>query len=144
MYAIRSYYELLREMGVAVCETPRYEADDILGTFARKCESEGIDALLVTGDRDALQLISERRITSYNVCYTKLLRIVSLMPFFVMSTCVRSLMSCSASRSPVTSSASMPSDSHFLANVRITSYNVCYTKLLRPMCAARSLHRSMR
>ena len=52
--------ELLREMGVAVCETPRYEADDILGTFARKCESEGIDALLVTGDRDALQLISER------------------------------------------------------------------------------------
>lgn len=52
--------ELLREMGVTVCETPRYEADDILGTFARKCESEGIDALLVTGDRDALQLISER------------------------------------------------------------------------------------
>jgi len=52
--------ELLCEMGIAVCETPRYEADDILGTFARKCESEGIDALLVTGDRDALQLISER------------------------------------------------------------------------------------
>jgi len=52
--------ELLRDMGVAICETPRYEADDILGTFARKCESEGIDALLVTGDRDALQLISER------------------------------------------------------------------------------------
>ena len=52
--------ELLREMGVAVCETPRYEADDILGTFAKKCETEGIDALLVTGDRDALQLISER------------------------------------------------------------------------------------
>ncbi|HWQ97496.1 MAG TPA: DNA polymerase I [Clostridia bacterium] len=52
--------ELLCEMGIAVCETPRYEADDILGTFARKCEAEGIDALLVTGDRDALQLISDR------------------------------------------------------------------------------------
>ncbi|MEZ4628858.1 MAG: 5'-3' exonuclease H3TH domain-containing protein [Eubacteriales bacterium] len=49
--------ELLREMGIAVCETPRYEADDILGTFSKKCESAGIDALLVTGDRDALQLI---------------------------------------------------------------------------------------
>jgi DNA polymerase-1 len=52
--------DLLREMGIAVCETPRYEADDILGTFAKKCEVEGIDALLVTGDRDALQLIGER------------------------------------------------------------------------------------
>ena len=51
--------ELLGEMGVAVCETPRYEADDILGTFAKRCEAEGIDALLVTGDRDALQLVGE-------------------------------------------------------------------------------------
>ncbi len=49
--------DLLKKMGVAVCETPRYEADDILGTFAKKCEKEGIDALLVTGDKDALQLI---------------------------------------------------------------------------------------
>ena len=52
--------ELLCEMGIAVCETPRYEADDILGTFAKQCETQGIDALLVTGDRDALQLIGER------------------------------------------------------------------------------------
>lgn len=51
--------DLLHEMGIAVCETPRYEADDILGTFAKKCESVGIDALLVTGDRDALQLIGD-------------------------------------------------------------------------------------
>ena len=51
--------ELLASMGVAVCETPRFEADDILGTFARLCEASGIDALLVTGDRDALQLIGE-------------------------------------------------------------------------------------
>ena len=52
--------ELLCEMGIAVCETPRYEADDILGTFAKQCEQAGIDALLVTGDRDALQLIGDR------------------------------------------------------------------------------------
>jgi len=51
--------ELLRQMGIAVCETPRYEADDILGTFSRLCETQQIDALLVTGDRDALQLIDE-------------------------------------------------------------------------------------
>ncbi len=48
---------LLAEMGVAICECPHYEADDILGTFARKCARAGTFALLVTGDRDALQLI---------------------------------------------------------------------------------------
>lgn len=49
---------LLREMGIAVCEQPGYEADDILGTFARRAEQRGMAALLVTGDRDALQLVS--------------------------------------------------------------------------------------
>jgi DNA polymerase-1 len=51
--------ELLRGMGIAVCETPQYEADDILGTFAKQCETKGIDALLVTGDRDAFQLVGK-------------------------------------------------------------------------------------
>ncbi|MDO4573130.1 MAG: 5'-3' exonuclease H3TH domain-containing protein, partial [Clostridia bacterium] len=50
--------ELLREMGIAVCECESYEADDILGTFARRCGEAGVSALLVTGDRDALQLVS--------------------------------------------------------------------------------------
>lgn len=51
--------EILTEMGVAVIECERYEADDILGTFARRANALGIDALLVTGDRDALQLITD-------------------------------------------------------------------------------------
>lgn len=49
---------LLREMGIAVCEQPGYEADDILGTFARRAEERGMASLLVTGDRDALQLVT--------------------------------------------------------------------------------------
>ncbi len=49
--------ELLTAMGVCVCECERYEADDILGTFARIANERDTDALLVTGDRDALQLI---------------------------------------------------------------------------------------
>ena len=49
--------KLLGEMGIAVCQCPRFEADDILGTFARIANEGGVDALLVTGDRDALQLI---------------------------------------------------------------------------------------
>lgn len=51
--------ELLRAMGITVSECFRYEADDILGTVSRMAEEQGISALLVTGDRDALQLISQ-------------------------------------------------------------------------------------
>ena len=50
--------ELLPKMGITICQCERYEADDILGTFARMANEKGVDALLVTGDRDALQLIS--------------------------------------------------------------------------------------
>ena len=52
--------KLLREMKITVCEVERYEADDILGTYARIANEAGIPALLVTGDRDALQLVSEK------------------------------------------------------------------------------------
>ena len=51
--------KLLGEMGIMVCECEGYEADDILGTFSRRANAQGIEALLVTGDRDALQLINE-------------------------------------------------------------------------------------
>ena len=51
--------ELLTAMGIRVCECFRYEADDILGTISKKAEEEGVFTLIVTGDRDALQLISE-------------------------------------------------------------------------------------
>ncbi len=51
--------ELLTRMGIAVIDCPRYEADDILGTFAKRASGIGLPALLVTGDRDALQLIDE-------------------------------------------------------------------------------------
>ncbi len=52
--------ELLAALGIAVCECQGYEADDILGTFARRAEQKDMDALIVTGDRDALQLITDR------------------------------------------------------------------------------------
>lgn len=49
--------ELLRAMGYHVLELEGYEADDILGTLARMCEEADCEAYLLTGDRDALQLI---------------------------------------------------------------------------------------
>lgn len=50
--------ELLATMGIAVFEEAGYEADDILGTFARKGSEAGFQVDIVTGDRDALQLIN--------------------------------------------------------------------------------------
>ena len=50
--------ELLRAMGFTVMEMEGYEADDILGTLAKLCEESNAEAYLMTGDRDALQLIS--------------------------------------------------------------------------------------
>ncbi len=55
---IRTLRELLKKMGICVIECESFEADDILGTLSHQCEEQGIDALLVTGDRDALQLVS--------------------------------------------------------------------------------------
>jgi len=51
--------DILRKMGIAVVECPSYEADDILGTLSRRGEAAGLDVLLVTGDRDALQLSTD-------------------------------------------------------------------------------------
>ena len=49
--------ELAQAMGFTCVELPGYEADDIMATLACKAEDEGIDAVLVTGDKDALQLV---------------------------------------------------------------------------------------
>lgn len=59
--------EILSLMGIKICELSGYEADDILGTVAKMCEREGIESLLVTGDRDSFQLISD----TTNVILTK-------------------------------------------------------------------------
>ncbi len=46
-------------MGISVVEREGYEADDILGTLSRLAEERGDRAYLVTGDRDAYQLVGE-------------------------------------------------------------------------------------
>ena len=51
--------ELLTQLGIRICECERYEADDILGTIAKQSEKANIDTLLVSGDRDGLQLVSD-------------------------------------------------------------------------------------
>ena len=51
--------EILAEMKLGVLTAEGYEADDILGTLAKKCREAGVDCVLLTGDRDALQLVGE-------------------------------------------------------------------------------------
>ncbi len=47
-------------LGFPVLEYPGWEADDVLGTLARMGEEAGMEVYLLTGDRDSLQLITER------------------------------------------------------------------------------------
>ncbi|MBS5450058.1 MAG: DNA polymerase I [Coriobacteriia bacterium] len=51
--------ELVAAMGVPVMELEGWEGDDLLGTLARQGEQAGYDMLLVTGDRDAYQLVTD-------------------------------------------------------------------------------------
>jgi len=51
--------EVLDDMGIRRYELEGYEADDILGTAASICEKAGWECVIVTGDKDSLQLVSE-------------------------------------------------------------------------------------
>lgn len=51
--------DMLKAMGVAVVEKEGLEADDVLGTIAKRCEAEGFEVSVVSGDRDLLQLATE-------------------------------------------------------------------------------------
>lgn len=50
--------EVLMAMGIKIMEKPGLEADDILGTIARRSEREGMEVALISGDRDLLQIAS--------------------------------------------------------------------------------------
>lgn len=51
--------EVLDAMGLTRCELAGYEADDLLGTISRRVAGHGDDCVIVTGDRDSLQLVGE-------------------------------------------------------------------------------------
>ena len=51
--------DVLRAMGILIMEKEGLEADDILGTFAKKAQKDGLEVALVSGDRDLLQIADE-------------------------------------------------------------------------------------
>ena len=52
--------EVLKAMGVKIIEQAGLEADDLLGTISKRCESQGMDVAIISGDRDLLQLATEK------------------------------------------------------------------------------------
>ena len=52
--------EALDAMNIPRYEMPGFEADDLIGTISRRCEAEGWDCVIATGDKDSLQLVTEK------------------------------------------------------------------------------------
>ena len=53
-------FEVLDALGIRRLSAPGYEADDLIATLATQATAEDMDVLIVTGDRDVLQLVSDR------------------------------------------------------------------------------------
>src|ERR1019366_1125700 len=51
---------VLDALGIRRLSASGYEADDVIATLATQAEAQGMDVLIVSGDRDVLQLVSDR------------------------------------------------------------------------------------
>ena len=51
--------EILAAMKITTCEKPGLEADDILGTLAKRAQNDGVEVSLISGDRDLLQIATD-------------------------------------------------------------------------------------
>jgi DNA polymerase-1 len=51
--------EIIQSMNIPIVEMDGFEADDLIGTIAKKAKKTGIEVILVTGDKDFTQLVDE-------------------------------------------------------------------------------------
>jgi DNA polymerase I len=58
--------EVLDALRIPTVSKAGFEADDVIATLATQAEQDGMDVLIVTGDRDAFQLVSDRVTVLYN------------------------------------------------------------------------------
>ncbi len=54
--------DVCRLLGIPIVEVAGFEADDIIGTLSQQAEAAGMDVVILTGDLDALQLVSDRTV----------------------------------------------------------------------------------
>jgi DNA polymerase-1 len=59
-------HEVLGALGIPTVSVEGYEADDVIATLATQGAQQGMDVLIVTGDRDAIQLVDDRITVLYN------------------------------------------------------------------------------
>ena len=52
--------DIVQAYNIPILELPGYEADDILATLAKRWEQHGVEVVIVTGDKDLMQVVSER------------------------------------------------------------------------------------
>ncbi len=55
---MKTIRQVVETLGIPIFELPGMEADDLLGTLARQAAAKGVETLIVTGDRDLLQLVA--------------------------------------------------------------------------------------
>ncbi|MBN2090048.1 DNA polymerase I, partial [candidate division KSB1 bacterium] len=58
--------QVVETYGIPIVELQGYEADDVIGTLAKKAEQQGVHTYMVTGDKDLMQLISPQ-VWMYNL-----------------------------------------------------------------------------
>ena len=65
--AVPYIYKILEAMKISALGVKGFEADDVLGTLSKKLNEQNKDVMIVTGDRDSFQLISDKT----DILYTK-------------------------------------------------------------------------
>jgi len=58
--------EVVRKHGIPIFEVPGFEADDVIGTLSTQAEAAGMEVMLVTGDKDLMQLVGPK-VKLYNL-----------------------------------------------------------------------------
>jgi len=73
--------EVVGALGIPSLEREGYEADDLIGALARKMEEQGFDTVIVSGDKDLIQLITPH-VTMYDPMKDKTFRVPEVMERF--------------------------------------------------------------
>lgn len=58
-------YKILDAMNIPIYKMERYEADDVIGTIVNQCKGRVDEVVVVTGDRDILQLVDDKKVYVY-------------------------------------------------------------------------------
>ena len=66
--------EIVAALRIPILEKESYEADDLIGSMTKKLENEGIDTVIVSGDKDLMQLI-DHQVTMYDPMKDKTFKI---------------------------------------------------------------------